>query len=323
MGKEGASKKMKFLLMGEPMGLFMANEPGPLSQVNSFSSSIAGAEYNVAVGLSRLGHQPLYCTRLGFDPFGEKILQGLRENGISTRLVIQVPGELTGFMMKGTTQQGDPDIAYYRQNSAASRLTAHQVDTMDLSGCGWLHVTGVFPAVSKSALGAVKRLISRAKALELPISFDPNLRPQLWESREIMVSVLNSLAEGANTLLPGISEGELLTGESTPQGVAGFYHRRGVKNVVVKLGKEGAFYSEKDGESGLSPAFPVRKLVDTVGAGDGFAAGVISALAEGESLQEAAFRGNVLGAVQVAHKSDNEGLPTREALAKIILAGTA
>ena len=177
--------------------------------------------------------------------------------------------------------------------------------------------------MSESALAATRRLIARAKALELPISFDPNLRPQLWESEKKMAATLNSLAQGAETVLPGLGEGKLLTGQDTPEAVAAFYHRLGVKNVVVKLGKDGAYYSEKDGQSGYSPAFPVKKLVDTVGAGDGFAAGVISALAEGETLEEAAFRGNAMGAIQITHKSDNEGLPTREQLARIIQAGTA
>lgn len=314
---------MKIILLGEPMGLFMANETGDLSGVKTFTSSIAGAEYNVAVGLARLGHQPVYCTRLGFDPLGEKILNGLRENGISTDLAVQAEGELTGFMLKGFTEQGDPDIAYYRKGSAASKITPHDIDRLDLFGCQRLHVTGIFPAVSETALSAARRLISRAMALELPISFDPNLRPQLWESEKKMVSTLNSLAEGAETVLPGLSEGKILTGEATPEGVAEFYHNKGVKNVVVKLGKDGAYFSEKGGSSGYSPAFPVGKRVDTVGAGDGFAAGVISALAEGETLEEATFRGNVIGAVQISHKSDNEGLPTRQELSKIILAGTA
>lgn len=314
---------MKIILMGEPMGLFMANETGALSEVNSFSVSIAGAEYNVAVGLARLGHTPAYCTRVGFDPLGERILRGMRENRIATDLVIQTETAVTGFMMKSSTSQGDPDIAYYRKGSAASQITTHDIDALDLYGCERLHVTGIFPAVSDSALAATKRLISRAKALELPISFDPNLRPQLWESEKKMVATLNALAEGVETVLPGIGEGQRLTGQSTPEGVAEFYHHLGVKNVVVKLGKEGAYFSEKGGKTGFSPAFPVRKIVDTVGAGDGFAAGVISALAEGESLEEATFRGNVMGAIQITHRSDNEGLPTREELSKIILAGTA
>ena len=314
---------MKIILMGEPMGLFMANETGPLSKVNTFTASIAGAEYNVAVGLARLGHTPAYCTRLGFDPLGERILDGMRRNHIATDLVTQTPGELTGFMMKSSTDQGDPDIAYYRKGSAASRLSAHDIDKLDLYGCERLHVTGIFPAVSDSALAATRRLIARAKALELPISFDPNLRPQLWESEKKMIATLNSLAQDAETVLPGLGEGKLLTGQDTPEAVAAFYHRLGVRNVVVKLGKDGAYYSEKDGQSGYSPAFPVKKLVDTVGAGDGFAAGVISALAEGETLEEAAFRGNVMGAIQITNRSDNEGLPTREQLSQVILAGTA
>jgi len=314
---------MKIILLGEPMGLFMANETGDLSGVKTFTASIAGAEYNVAVGLARLGHQPAYCTRLGFDPLGEKILNGLRENGVSTDLVSQAEGESTGLMLKGFTERGDPDIAYYRKGSAASKITPHDIDRLDLYGCERLHVTGIFPAVSESALSAEKRLISRARALDLPISFDPNLRPQLWESEKKMVSTLNSLAEGAETVLPGLNEGKILTGETTPEGVAEFYHRMGVKNVVVKLGKDGAYFSEKGGKSGYSEAFPARKRVDTVGAGDGFAAGVISALAEGETLEEAAFRGNVIGAIQISHKSDNEGLPTRQELSQIILKGTA
>ena len=138
-----------------------------------------------------------------------------------------------------------------------------------------------------------------------------------------MVATLNDLAQGVETILPGIGEGKILTGQDTPEGVAAFYHQRGVKNVVVKTGKEGAYFSQLGGKAGYSPAFPVKEKVDTVGAGDGFAAGVISALAEGESLEEATFRGNVIGAIQITHRSDNEGLPTRERLSQIILAGIA
>ena len=60
-----------------------------------------------------------------------------------------------------------------------------------------------------------------------------------------MVATLNSLAQGAETVLPGLGEGKLLTGQDTPEAVAAFYHRLGVKNVVVKLGKDGAYYSRK------------------------------------------------------------------------------
>lgn len=312
---------MKIILLGEPMGLFMAEETGPLSQAGRFTASIAGAEYNVAVGLARLGHTPAYCTRLGDDPMGRRILDGMEKNHIDQSLVMTVPGEHTGLMLKSAVEKGDPEIAYYRQGSAASKITPQDIDGLDLFGCERLHVTGVFPAVSPSALGAVRRLVSRALALDIAISFDPNLRPQLWESQAQMAGTLNSLAENAETVLPGVSEGKILTGESSPEGIAAFYHRLGVKNVVVKLGGDGAFWSVKDSVSGYAPGVPVEKIVDTVGAGDGFAAGVISALAEGLSLAEAARRGNAMGAIQISHKSDNEGLPTRQQLEAVLSAG--
>ena len=314
---------MKIVLVGEPMGLFMANETGALSEVKTFTSSLAGAEYNVAVGLARLGHQPAYCTRLGADPFGEKILAGLESNGISRDLVQVAPGEITGFMLKGFTRQGDPAIAYYRRGSAASRITPEDVDRLDLAGCEWLHVTGIFPAISATALAATRRLMARAREQGMTVSFDPNLRPQLWESEAVMVQTLNDLARSADLVLPGIGEGQLLTGAETPQGIAEYYHRLGARQVIVKTGGEGAYWSEKDGPSGRCPGFPVREILDTVGAGDGFAAGVISALAEGLSLEQAAFRGNVIGAIQISNKSDNEGLPTRQELDRVIKEGTA
>ena len=171
----------------------------------------------MAVGLARLGHTPAYCTRLGFDPLGERILNGMRKNAIATDLVMQTESAQTGFMMKGFTQKGDPDIAYYRKGSAASQISTHDIDGLDLSGCEWLHVTGIFPAVSPSALAATKRLISRAKALELPISFDPNLRPQLWESQEKMVATLNDLAQGVETILPALARGKSSPARTPPR----------------------------------------------------------------------------------------------------------
>lgn len=312
----------KIVLVGEPMGLFIADELGELEDVEHFSAAVAGAEYNVAVGLSRLGHTALYCTRLGNDPMGKRILKSMEKNGVAADLVTVTDDALTGFMMKGMTEVGDPKIAYFRKNSAASTISVRDIDKLDLCGCDFLHVTGIFPAVSKSAYDAVRRLISRAKALDMFISFDPNLRPQLWPSEKEMVRCMNTLAQDADLVLPGLGEGKILTGKDTAEEIAAFYHNMGVDSVVVKLGAKGAYWS-CGGESGTVSEFPVERIVDTVGAGDGFAAGVISAVAEGLSLHEATFRGTVIGSIQISNKGDNEGLPTREKLETVIAAGIA
>ena len=132
---------------------------------------------------------------------------------------------------------------------------------------------------------------------------------------------MNRLAGYARVVLPGIGEGKTLTGRSGEREIAGYYHALGAAAVIVKLGGSGAYYSSASGESGYAPGIEVEKTVDTVGAGDGFAVGVISALIEGLPLSEAAKRGNAIGAIQISHKSDNEGLPTREELEAVLAAG--
>jgi 2-dehydro-3-deoxygluconokinase len=145
------------------------------------------------------------------------------------------------------------------------------------------------------------------------VSFDPNLRPTLWPSEQIMVDRINRLAVKANWVLPGLNEGRRLTGFKEPAEIAGFYLDRGVELVVIKLGPAGAYFRTADRE-GTVAAVPVANVVDTVGAGDGFAVGVLSALLEGLPIERAVLRGNQIGALAVQAVGDMEGLPTRSEL---------
>jgi len=113
-----------------------------------------------------------------------------------------------------------------------------------------------------------------------------------------MVEGLNALAELADWVLPGIGEGEILTGYTKPEDIARFYLERGARGVIIKLGARGAYFRTAD-DAGVVAAQPVAKVVDTVGAGDGFAVGVVSALLEGRPLPEAVARGNRIGALAI------------------------
>jgi 2-dehydro-3-deoxygluconokinase len=145
------------------------------------------------------------------------------------------------------------------------------------------------------------------------VSFDPNLRPTLWATPELMREAINDLATRADWVLPGLEEGRFLTGEASPETIARYYRQCGAKLVVVKLGSAGAYFDGETG-SGYVAGFPVAKVVDTVGAGDGFAVGVISALLDGQSVLDAVQRGTWIGARAVQVLGDSEGLPTRAEL---------
>lgn len=305
--------RKKILTAGEPMGLFIAKDEGLLEDVRQYSTSVAGAEFNVAVGLSRLGHHAGYLTKLGKDPFGRQILKVMNQNGINTKLTISIADHATGFMLKSKTACGDPDIYYYRKNSAASTISPDDLGEVKLEEWDAIHLTGILPAISETARETTYFLMREARRVGIPIFFDPNIRPQLWSSQEQMIQSINKMAAMADYVMPGENEGEILCGSRDPEVIGEFYRNLGVKVVIVKTGADGAHTYTEDGNF-HTPAFPPLKIVDTVGAGDGFAAGVVSGLMEGLSIQDSVQRGCAIGTIQIMHVSDNEGLPTQEEL---------
>lgn len=305
------------MLVGEPLGLFIAQSEGHLENVPGFSCAVAGAEFNVAVGMSRLEHTVGYLTKLGKDPFGKRILKVLEQNNIGTDLVAWSEDRNTGFMLKSMVTVGDPEIFYFRKNSAASTLSPEDIDQVDFTGYHWLHLTGILPALSPLTRKAALHLLEKAREHGLSISFDPNLRPQLWSSKEEMIDTLNDLASKCDVFLPGESEGLALMGSADPKEISDYYLSKGVKTVVVKLGGKGAYVAQP-GIHFVVSGYPVEKVIDTVGAGDGFAAGTISGLMEGLTIEDAVKRGNAIGAIQVMSRGDNEGLPSREQLRKFM-----
>ena len=302
-------------LFGEAMMLLVADRPGPLEDAQSFHKRTAGAETNVAIGLSRLGLKVGWASRLGTDSMGRALLAAMRAEGIDCSHVITDATQRTGFQFKGRVTDGsDPPIEYHRKGSAASHMGPADVDEAWLRSARHLHATGVFAAISDTSLQAALKTMDVMRAAGRTISFDTNLRPTLWSSTETMRHWVNELASRADWVLPGIEEGLLLTGHDKPEDVAKFYRERGAKLVVVKLGAEGAYYDSDVAGTGRVDGFPVKEVIDTVGAGDGFAAGVVSALLEGRSVPEAVRRGAWIGARAVQVLGDTEGLPTRAEL---------
>ncbi|HAT1611944.1 TPA: sugar kinase [Raoultella planticola] len=303
------------ITIGEAMAMFVATETGDLAEVEHFMKRVAGAELNVATGLARLGLKVGWVSRVGKDSFGRFVLHSLAKEGIDARGVSEDSRYATGFQMKSKVENGtDPIVEYFRKGSAASHLSPADFRAEYFASARHLHLSGVAAALSESSYALLEQAATTMKAQGKTISFDPNLRPVLWKSEAEMVEKLNQLAFQADWVLPGIKEGMTLTGQRTPEGIADFYLTRGVQAVIIKTGCDGAWFKTAAGEQGAVAAIKVDNVVDTVGAGDGFAVGVISALLEGRTLQQAIRRGNKIGSLAIQVQGDSEGLPTREAL---------
>lgn len=307
----------KIITIGEPMALFVAEQSGSLEEVNRFSRFVAGAEVNFSIGMSRLGHEVTYITQLGKDPFGKNIEKFLQQNGIDTTYVKYESKYVTGMQWKQKVEVGDPEVFSARKNSAASHMNIETIKNVSWDGFDHIHLTGIPPALSEECRAAVYELLRVAREKGVQISFDPNLRPGLWPDQKEMVRIINDLACQADIVLPGITEGKLLTGCEDEAKIAQFYHAAGVRTVVIKLGAKGAFTSS-EGKQFYTEGFPVEKVVDTVGAGDGFAVGVVSALLEEQKIEDAVIRGTAIGALAVMSPGDNDGLPDRAELSSFM-----
>lgn len=305
------------ITIGEPLVTFASKEPDvSLADALEWHKIMGGAELNVAIGVKRLGHSVQYISRVGEDPFGEFVKKTIASHKVGTEYVSYDPDHWTGHQIKQRVTKGDPQVFNYRKNSAACHLTKDIINQVDLSDVKIAHMSGIFPSISDTAEKTFRALFKRLNENNILTTYDPNLR-DTWKSHEYMVKTENELAGYADIVMPGVEEGKILMGSDDPEEIADFYLKGSRTNtVIVKIGSKGAFVKTSKGEKYIVKGFHVDQdnIIDTVGAGDGFALGVITALLEGKNMKKAVMRGNAVGALQIQTPGDNDGYPTSEEL---------
>lgn len=281
---------------------------------SSYTSSVAGSESNVAIGLARLGHKVTWVGSVGADEQGSMILRTLGAENVSFQGKID-EGSQTGMMMVEHRLGLNPLVSYYRANSAGSKISFEDIEPLITPSLKILHLSGITPAVSDSASDAVARSMARARELGITISFDLNYRSKLW-SRTRASKALTPLAAMADLLIA--SEDELsLLGDESESSIAKRLLDGNCSTVVIKRGAKGVTVVTKPKKFDV-PAHPVT-VVDTIGAGDAFCSGYLSATLDNLGVEAAAHRGVAAAAFVVSSKGDWEGLPTRKDLALVTL----
>jgi sugar/nucleoside kinase (ribokinase family) len=281
-----------------------------LRAATQFTRFTGGADLNVAVGLTRLGVRTTWASVLGEDAHGDYLADAVDQLGI-TPLVRRANGP-TALMFKAGGADGDPEVLQVRHETAFAQhadvlLTA---DVLAFGGIDHLHLTGITLGVSPVVRAVALTLLEAAAAARVSVSFDPNLRLNLWPDRDEMRAIVNTVAAQATVLMPGLGEGRLLTGHDDPEAIAKTYLDAGAREVVIKLGADGAHAWTADGQTARSRGYAVTPI-DTVGAGDGFAAGYLAAFLAEASLQERVDQGAAVGALVTTRRGDLAAMPTR------------
>ncbi|MDL5350963.1 sugar kinase [Microbacterium sp. zg-YB36] len=291
---------------GETMALARTTEIGSLKHASTLALGIGGAESNVAIGLRRLGTPVSWLGRVGDDPLGERVLREIRGEGVTAHGIVDA-GAPTGLMVKARPSSTSSAVHYYRAGSAGSRLEPADLPTGWVESASILHLTGITPLLSRSAREASVAAVDRARSAGVTVSFDINYRSAL-ASPAVAGPILREIAERADIVFGDAAELAVLYPDITPADAAARLLEAGCTQVVLKLGPEGAATSTRS-EQVAVPGFAVD-VIDTVGAGDAFVAGYLSAQLAGLDPRSTLLRANACGAMACQVPGDWEAAPT-------------
>lgn len=278
----------------------------------SWTTHVAGAESNVAVGLARLGHSATWCSRVGDDAFGRLIGRELRAEGVAVETEVD-PGRPTGFMFLTPTSFG-AEVDYHRAGSAASALEAGVASSLLEAAPRAVVISGITPALGPGPAEATLAVARAAREAGATLVLDVNHRARLW-SRDDASGVLGRVVRFVDVVIGSPDELDLVAAD--PAAILTL----GPAQVVAKLGAEGARLHTADSVT-EGPTTPAT-VVDPVGAGDAFTAGYVSGLLDGLPPEARLRRANLMGRAAVGHRGDYEGLPRRAELLAAERSGAA
>ena len=302
--------RLDVVTLGETMVSLRAGTPLRLG--GTLTMTMAGAESNVAIGLARLGHRVRWGGRVGADEVGAFILRTLRAESVAVDTVVVDSERSTGLMIAERRVADVSRVTYYRAGSAGSALAVTDAEACLADAPRLLHLTGITPALSASAAEAIATAVRLARHVGALISVDVNYRSRLWTPQEAR-PVLSKLVRSAHIVIASEDElGLVVTQPEDESAAAGELAAYGVSQLVIKRDARGATVWHNGGAHHAA-AIPVTVL-DTIGAGDAFAAGYLSGVLDGIGPAAALHRGTVTGAFAVAAVGDWEGLPTRDEL---------
>jgi 2-dehydro-3-deoxygluconokinase len=298
--------------IGESMAMIAPERPEPLRTAEAFTIRAAGAESNVAMYLSALGHVVAWAGRVGDDPLGDRLLDDFARAGVDLSLVERDREAPTGVFFKDPGPDGTR-VYYYRSGSAATRMTADVVTRVAVLRPKIVHVSGIVPALSARCSQITRAVVADRRLGDTLISFDVNFRSALWP-QELAAGVLRDLAQAADVVFVGMDEATELWGSRTAADVRQLLDRP-ARLLVKNGGSEATEYG--DGAPTAVPALKVE-AVEPIGSGDAFAAGWLSGYLRGLAPVQRLRLGHILAAATMRSMADFDSVPSPATLDSVL-----
>jgi len=311
MTESTRNPRFDFVSLGESMLRLSVPTGRRLDDTRSLDMELAGAESNVCVALARLGWRTGWVSRMPDHALANAILRALRSDGVDVSAVKRVTDERLGtYFIEYATPPRTTQVIYDRADSAASHMTTADIDWDYLLDTRVLHLTGITAALSENCYTLLEEAIKRAHAVGVMVSFDVNYRAKLWAA-----------ATAGERLRPLIADADILfckgADATTLFGCQGEPHQLMMElqsltrapAIFCTFGDQGAALL-CGAEFVTEPALPVQ-IVDRIGSGDAFAAGVLDGWLSGDTspqdsaaLREGLRRGVALAAIALSQYGD-------------------
>lgn len=277
-------------------------------QASQFDANFGGGEANVAVSLAQFGIDSYYVTRLPENEIGDAALNSLRKYGVKTNFILRGGDRLGIYFLETGASQRPSNVIYDRSRSAIAEIVPGLVNWDDvLKETNWFHITGITPALSAGAAEASLEALKNAKQENITVSCDLNYRKKLW-NREQAEKTMTLLMQHVDVAIANEEDAEMVFGikasgadvrlgkldASRYQSVGELLMKRfpGLKSVAITL-RESISASENnwssvfwDGKKFYQSNKYRMRIVDRVGGGDAFAAGLIFGMLTGKSAQD-------------------------------------
>ena len=325
---------MKILTFGEIMLRLQPFGYKRIMQAEAYEAVYGGGEANVSVSLAQLGADTAFFTRLPQNLIADKCIKELRGWGVDTSRILRGGARMGIYFCEKGAGVRASNVIYDRAHSAISEITPDMIDTDKvLDGAGWLHFTGITPALGENAADATLKLVKAAKEKCITVSCDLNYRAKLWSReqagrvmRELLkyVDVLISNEEDCKDVLGLTAEGSDITGGKLNAAAYGDLGGKvmglfpNIKYAAFTL-RESISASENNWSAVLVDKEGVHQskkyhltIVDRVGGGDSFGAGLIFALSSGRGAQEAVELAVAASAIKHTVEGDFNVLSLKE-----------
>ncbi len=305
------------------MDLFSQNVGVPFEDITGFDAMVGGSPANIAIGVSRLGLRAVMLTAVGTDRVGDFVLRYLRDEKVEMMYAPRVSGKLTSLALLGVQPPSHFPLSFYREDPADIYLDPSTVEDFPFSEVAAVQISG--NALSRGPCASAARRAAEIAVVERrDVYLDLDLRPTDWDApeayglamRELMASttvVIGTEEEFYAALMdePGrVMDGSRVSGNehlALDQAIEAILSI-GPKTAVVKRGSRGATLIQPDAHIDV-PGFTIEP-VNTVGAGDAFAAGLIRSLLLGWNWERATRFANACGALMATRHGCSVALPT-------------